>query len=37
MVFERLPNCNDYKLNNKLLDLTLQKGNRVLLTGRCSL
>ena len=31
MVFECLANSNDYKLNNKLCDLTSQKQKRVLL------
>ena len=35
MVSERLPNRNDYKLNNILCDLTSQKWNRVPL--HCSL
>ena len=30
MVFERLPNCKDYNLNNELHDLTSQKWNQVL-------
>ena len=37
MVFECLPKCNDYKLNNKLCDLTSQIRNRVPLPRWCSL
>ena len=37
MVFERLPNRNDYKFNNKLRDFTLQKRNQVpLLQTHCT-
>lgn len=37
MVFERPPNCNDYKLIKKLRDLSPQKRNRMLLPQRCIL
>ena len=37
MVSERLPNRNDYKLNNKLCDLTSQNRNQVPLSWCCGL